>query len=535
MTPQHMDEKNPAHMSSIRTLTCPHPVASRRAGRGPIRSGLPSGLLALLLCPSALRGEDSPQWGQAWSRNQVSFETGLPSSFDPATGDNVRWVAELGTEAHSTPVVADGRVYIGTNNNRPRDPKHRGDRGVLMCFGEADGRLLWQLVVPKRSEDPYFDWPNSGISSPATVEGDRVYIVSNRGEVLCLDADGLADGNDGPYRTEGRHMSPADEPALEPGPLDADIIWLFDLTSGAGIWSHDAAHSSILIRGDHLYLNTGTGVDNTHRKIRTPDAPSLVVIEKSTGRLLAREREGIAPSIFHSTWSAPSMARVDGRDLVFFAAGNGIVYAFETIPETPPAGQVVTLQKVWEYDFDPDAPKEDVHQYNRNRDRSPSNIFGMPVYHDGKLYVAGGGDYWWGKLEAWLKAIDVSGRGDITRSGHVWSVKLERHVMSTPAVHEGLVYMADARRRVYCVDEQDGEVQWTHEARGDFWASPYVADGKVYIGTRRGDFWILRAGREKKILDQVDFHVPISATAVAANGTLYLATMTHLYALAVDG
>jgi len=54
-------------------------------------------------------------------------------------------------------------------------------------------------------------------------------------------------------------------------------------------WSHDGAHSSILIRGDHLYLNTGTGVDNTHRKIRTPDAPSLVVLDKHTGKL-ARPR-----------------------------------------------------------------------------------------------------------------------------------------------------------------------------------------------------------------------------------------------------
>jgi outer membrane protein assembly factor BamB len=110
-------------------------------------------------------------------------------------------------------VVAGGRVYIGTNNNRPRDAKHRGDRGVLLCLDETDGRLLWQLVVPKRSEDPYFDWPSSGISSPATVEDDRVYIVSNRGEVLCLDARGLSNGNDGPFRDEGRHMTPAEEPA----------------------------------------------------------------------------------------------------------------------------------------------------------------------------------------------------------------------------------------------------------------------------------------------------------------------------------
>jgi len=477
------------------------------------------------------RGADAPQWGQAWTRNQVSTERGLPASFDPASGRNIYWSAPLGTEAHSTPVIAGGRVYIGTNNSRPRDQKHKGDRGVLFCLDEADGRLLWQLVVPKRSEDPYFDWPQSGISSPATVEGDRVYIVSNRGDVLCLDARGLANGNDGPFRDEGRHMTPQEEPALEPGPLDADILWILDLTSGAGIWSHDAAHSSILIRGEHLYLNTGTGVDNTHKKIRTPDAPSIVVVDKHTGRLLAREREGIAPNIFHSTWSPPSMATLAGRELIVLAAGNGIVYGFEPLAGSPPPGDVVTLKKVWWFDFDPGAPKSNVHAYHQNRKEGPSNIYGFPVIHEGRIYVAGGGDYWWGKVEAKIQCFDASGQGDITASGKVWSADLGRHVFSTPAVHGGLVYIADTRKRVHCLDARDGATVWSHDLLGELWASPYVADGKVYIGSRRGELLTLAAGREKKVLGKVDLEDPISATATAANGVLYVATMARLFAI----
>src|SRR5436309_3256774 len=127
-----------------------------------------------------LHAADQPQWGQAWSRNMVSTEHGLPDSFDPNTGKNLKWIAQLGTETHSTPVIAGGRVYIGTNNGQPRDPKYQGDRGVLMCFDEKTGRFLWQLVVTKREEDVYFDWPNTGTASPVTVEGGRVYVVSNR-------------------------------------------------------------------------------------------------------------------------------------------------------------------------------------------------------------------------------------------------------------------------------------------------------------------------------------------------------------------
>lgn len=493
---------------------------------------------AMLCAP--LRAADQPQWGQRWTRNLVSAERGLPESFDPAAGKNIRWTAKLGTETHSTPIIAGGRVYIGTNNGEPRDPKHQGDRGVLMCFDEKDGHLLWQLVVPKREEDRYHDWPKSGISSPVTVEGDRVYIVSSRGEVLCLDAHGLANGNDGPFRDERAHYTPRGEnapaePMPEPGPLDADILWSFDLTKEAGIWSHDGAHSSILIHGNHLYLNTGTGVDNTHRKIRTADAPSLVVLDKRTGRYLARDDEHIAPNIFHCTWSSPSLAEVNGRPLVFFAGGNGVVYAFEPIAESDAAvgdkTSVAHLKKVWEFDFDPAGPKSEVHRFTTNRAEGPSNIYGMPMFHDGRLYVAGGGDLFWGKRQAWLKCIDATKTGDITRDGQIWSYALQKHVFGTPVLHEGLIYLADCGRRFHCVDAATGRAVWTHEINGEVWASPLVADGKVYLGTRSGAYYVFATGREKRLLSETKLPRGISATTTAANGTLYIATMTDLYAV----
>jgi outer membrane protein assembly factor BamB len=480
---------------------------------------------------------DQAQWGQAWSRNMVSAERGLPDSFNPKTGKNIKWSAALGTEAHSSPVISGGRVYIGTNNGNPRDPKHQGDRGVLMCFDEQSGQFLWQLVVPKRDEDVYFDWPNSGISSPATVEGSRVFIVSNRGEAMCLDVLGLANGNEGPFQSEGAHMTPHTASAeLRPGPLDADIIWCFDLTTGAGIWSHDAAHSSILIDGDYLYLNSGTGVDNTHKKIRTPDAPSLIVLDKHTGTLIARDDEHIAPNIFHSTWCAPSMGVVNGRPLIFLGGGNGILYAFEALPTNPPVsqtGQVTALRKVWQFDFDPEAPKTNVHRFNSNRQESPSNFYGMPVFDHNRIYLPGGGDLWWGKNEAWLKCIDATRTGDITTNGLIWSYRLEKHVMGTPAVINGLVFIADCGRKFHCVDADTRKACWTHEINGEAWASPLAADGKVYLGTRAGSFYIFQAGREENLLSSCDLGQPISSTAAAANGVVFVATMNRLYALQV--
>ena len=267
------------------------------------------------------RAGDWPQWGGKPQRNMVSREKNLPVSFspgqwapdsphpDPSTTKNLKWAVRLGTETYGTPTIAGGKVFVGTNNGVPRDPRLRGDRHVLMCFDEATGRFLWQLVAPKLRQVSNFngDFRGLGITSSPTVEGDRVYMVTNRSEVVCLDAHGLADGNDGPFTDEGRYIAPDNQPAMTPGPLDADILWRFDLRRQAGICPHDSIHSSILLVGDQLYLNTGNGVDPTHTKVPRPDAPALIVLDKHTGRWLGRDDEKIGHRIFHCAWSSPSV------------------------------------------------------------------------------------------------------------------------------------------------------------------------------------------------------------------------------------
>jgi outer membrane protein assembly factor BamB len=488
-------------------------------------------LIFSLLIISTVLAADQPQWGQKYSRNMVSAETGLPDSFDPATGRNIKWVAPLGTESYATPVVASGKVLVGTNNEHPRDSRHKGDRGVLLCLNEADGSLCWQLIVPKFVPMLYRDWPRTGICSPATVEGDRVYIVSNRGEVMCLDLAGQANGNDGPFVDESHLMSPNPSEPIEVTQTDADIIWLFDVQGRLGVHQHDAAHSSILAYGDFLYVNTSNGLDDRHETIPAPDAPSLIVLDKKTGQLVAQDDEKIGPKIFHSTWSSPAMGQVNGRTLVFFCGGDGVCYAFDTIKEYPAAGVVQKLNRVWRFDCDPEAPKENVHKYIRNRKESPSNVKSTPVFQDGRIYVTYGGDIWWGKNQAWLKCFDARGTGDITYSGQIWTYPVVDHCCSTPAVYNGLVFVADCSGLVHCVEAETGKPCWTYQANGDIWASTLVADGKVYIGTRSGNFYVLAASREQKLISTIKLDSPMCGTPVAANGVLYITTMKKLYAV----
>ena len=311
-----------------------------------------------------------------------------------------------------------------------------------------------------------------------------------------------------------------------PGLLDADIIWLLDMKEACGIWCHDGAHSSIMIHGDHLYLNTGTGVDNTHRFIRRPDAPSLIMVEKHTGKYLARDDEHISPNIFHATWSSPSFAQVDGNPTIFFCGGNGMTYAFEPLDTGTPREAVVSLTKRWQYDLDPTGPKSKVHFYTQNKQEGPSNIYGMPVFADGKLFIAGGGDVFWGKNQSWLKCVDPHAGKEL------WSYALGKHTLTTAAVHAWLVYATDAEGTLHCVDEATGTGIWTHAMNGSFWASPMIADSKIYLGTRKGNFCVLAEGREKNVLCNLELKAPISATTTAANGVVYVATMKQLWALA---
>jgi outer membrane protein assembly factor BamB len=236
---------------------------------------------------------------------------------------------------------------------------------------------------------------------------------------------------------------------------------------------------------------------------------------------------------------------VNAKTVLFFAGGNGIFYGLRPFPKIsgtadPETGVIAFLEpesklllpgRVFSFDFDPTAPKTNVHSYLSNRREGPSNFYAMPVFYRNRIYLAGGGDIWWGKNQAWLKCIDATKTGDVTTNALLWTYALQKHVLSTPAIAGGLLFIADCGRAFHCLDAETGQPLWTHDIKGEAWASPLVADGKVYLGTRSGDFYIFAAQKEKTLLSQLDLGNPISATATAANGVLYLATMNRLYAL----
>jgi outer membrane protein assembly factor BamB len=131
-----------------------------------------------------VRFQDSPQWGRTGRRNNVASDDRIPRRFDVATGQNVKWSAKLGSAAFSSPVIANGKVFIGSNNATcylKRFPA-RVDLGVLLCFDAMTGRFLWQHSNEKLPGGRAHDVEQTGCCCSCYVERDRLWYVNNRND-----------------------------------------------------------------------------------------------------------------------------------------------------------------------------------------------------------------------------------------------------------------------------------------------------------------------------------------------------------------
>jgi outer membrane protein assembly factor BamB len=500
-------------------------------------------VLSLVAAPALVWAADWPMWGHDSSRNMVSDEKNVPETWNPgemkpnteevdmSTTKNVKWVVKLGSQAYGNPTVAGGKVFIGTNNESPRNPAYKGDRGVVMCFDEKSGKFLWQLASPKLGTGKISDWEYLGICSSPAVENNRVYVVTNRCEVLCLDTEGMANGNDGPFKDEGQYLAGPGMPAVTPGPTDADIIWRFDMREELGIFPHNITTCGPLIFGDRIVVTTSNGVDWTHTKIPNPKAPCLAMLDKNTGQLLGEEGVGVASRTLHSNWSSAAFGQAGGRDQVIFGAGDGWCYSFDKEPQKAADG-ISLLKEVWRYDCNPPEYRvKNGKPLKYATPEGPSEVIATPVFYKGRVYAPIGQDPEHGEGLGNLSCIDASKTGDITKTGTIWSYNKIHRALSTVAISDGLLYAADFSGFLHCLDADTGKPYWVYDTKSHIWGSPLLADGKVYVGTEDGDFLILQAGKTMKEVNKVDMKSSLYSSPVVANGVLYIATPTHLYAI----
>jgi outer membrane protein assembly factor BamB len=505
-------------------------------------------ITALALCPLLAPAQDWPQWGgPSVHRNMYSAAKGLPDRFEPgkfkpgteevdlATTKNVKWVVKLGSQSYGNVTVAHGKVFVGTNNESPRDPRHQGDRSIVLCFSEQTGEFLWQLVVPKLKSGRVNDWEALGLLSSPTIEGDRVYVVTSRCEVLCLDLHGMANGNDGPYTEEAKYVvQDTGKAPIEPGPKDADIIWRYDMMDELGVFPHNASNCSVLVVGDIVYTCTSNGQDWTHSNIPSPLSPSFIALNKKTGEFLGEDNAQIGPRIYHGQWSSPSAGLVNGKPLIFFGGGDGVCYAFDPIPVQE--GDTKILKKVWWFDCVPPEYKvKDGKPIKYPAPDGPSEINATPVFYRNRVYVAIGQDPEHGEGVGNLCCIDPTGGGDVTKTAKVWSYDKIHRSISTVSIDPttGLLFIGDFSGFIHCLDAETGKPYWVHDLLAAVWGSPVVVGDKVYIGDEDGDVVVMAAGKEKKVLAEMNMGSSVYSSVVPANGALFLNSRNQLFKLAL--
>lgn len=497
---------------------------------------------------------DWPQWGGSPARNNTPEGTSIPTTWDIGAGENIRWSAGLGSETYGNPVSANGKVYVGTNNGAGYLSRYSSkvDLGVLLCFDAATGKFLWQHSSEKLPTGRVHDWPNQGICCAPMVQGDRLWFVSSRGEVLCLDTDGFLDGeNDGPFDKEPNQNSD-----------EADVVWKLDMMKELSVSQHNMCSCSVTAVGNLLFVNTSNGVDESHIALPKFDAPSFICLDKDTGKVLWTDNSP-GRNVLHGQWSSPAYGVLGGVPQVLFGAGDGWLYSFA------PEGENGKSKLLWKFDCNPKDSK-----YLLGGRATRNHIIGTPVVYDGLVYVGVGEDPEHGEGNGHLWCIDPTKRGDVSptivynaadpktpaphkrlqaldaesgdferdnpNSAAVWHYIGENpeefettmhRTCGTVAIKDDLLFVADFSGLFHCLDAKTGKPHWTHDMLAASWASPLIVEDKVYIADEDGDISIFKLAAEKELLGEVNMESATYTTPIVANNVLFIANRNRLFAI----
>jgi outer membrane protein assembly factor BamB len=454
-----------------------------------------------------------PMFGGTPVRNMVNLvDTKIPVTWkvDEGKQERVKWSVELGSAVYGGPIIADGKVFVGTNNAKPRDPKVKGkDKAILMAFNEADGKFLWQIVHEFPAAELFNMARNEGLCSTPVFEGKHLYYVTPGAEVVCAD-------------TAGK------------------IKWSYDMMDKLKVVPHHLSNCSPLVVGDLVMVITGNGVDE-EGNLPSPKAPSFVALNKKTGTL-AWQSNLPGAKIIEGQWSNPTLATVNGKPQVIFAGGDSVLYSFE-----PVSGELI-----WKCNCNP-LPRK------KREDREFDNyVIATPVVVGDRLFVGMGPypEHPTGVKHSYVLCLDITRKGDVSLKNYdaksaankdsalVWAFGgaieprpekgrsiLMGSTISTAAVHDGLVYIAEERGYFHCLDAKTGQRHWYHEFTSNIWGSAYYVDGKVYVGVEDGDVAVFEHGKTKKLLATNSMEDHLHSTPVVAGGVLYITTFAKLYAL----
>jgi hypothetical protein len=295
-----------------------------------------------------------------------------------------------------------------------------------------------------------------------------------------------------------------------------------------GVFPHNITSSNVLIVDDRIYATTSNGVDWTHTNIPAPEAPSLICLDKNTGKLLGEEGSGVSKRCLHCSWSSPSLAVIGGKKQIIFGGGDGYAYGFDLSFKKDEDLNIIN--EIWRYDGNAPEYRGTPEKKKKYSDYDgPSEIIATPVVYKDHIYTQIGQDPEHGEGVGMLSCLNPAATGDISGKA-VWTYKGINRSVSTPSIKEDILYVADYSGLVHCLNALTGEKYWVYDTKGHIWGSTMIIGDKLLIGNEEGELHVLQTGKEMKEVATIDFPGPLYATPIFTNNTLYIMTMSHLYA-----
>jgi len=367
-----------------------------------------------------------------WPQFRGPHATGTNSESQPPTTwsatEHLRWTVDLPGAGSSSPIVANGRVFVTCFSGKNEARGEVADR-LLVSVDMATGKMVWkQASGVTGKEDRYegFLREHGFASNSPVTDGERIYAFYGKGGVLAYDWEGKP-------------------------------LWQVDVgqESSNRRWGSAA---SLLLTPQAVIVNA------------SEESRSVRALDRQTGKELWKsEAESLELS-----YSTPTLVTTaDGReDLVVAIAGE--VWGLN--PETGKLRWYVLTDIT-------------------------GNISPTPVVAGDIIYVTGG-------RPVATHAIRVGGKGDMTATNRLWTSRNGSYV-ATPVLHAGHLYFVDDRGQAFCLNAADGALVYRERIEGlgggggrPVYASPVLADGKLYVVSRYDGTFVLPASPEFQVLAQ---------------------------------
>jgi outer membrane protein assembly factor BamB len=285
---------------------------------------------------------------------------------------------------------------------------------------------------------------------------------------------------------------------------DGKVLWERSLGEDFGLLTtHGGRTVSPIIDGDLVIVSGVTFQWGQHGR----GAHRFMAFDKKTGETVYVSAPGGRP--YDTTYAPPIIVNVNGTRLLIQGASDGVVHAIK--PQTG--------EPVWTYE---------ISKRGLNTGVVVSGNTAILTHSEENLDSSEMG---------MMVAVDANSKGEIKKDQVKWRVYGWQGGFSSPVLDGDRMYQIDNGANIAAFDVSSGKQLWLKNLGTIQKASPVFADGKLYVGTENGKFFILKPSATGcEILDEDQLGTEaqpeaIVGSAAVSNGRIYFASDSGLYAI----